>query len=79
LESGKHGQEHGPHVLDDALKVIQKHPQSLLLADKRHSQRALLWLQRHHPESPMVVLDVLGNSDETWLTLMQNNLELLHP
>jgi len=79
LESSKHGQEHGPHVLDKALSMVRQHPQSLLIADKRHSQRALLWLQRHHPESHMVTLDVLGSSDMTWDKLMQHNLKLLHP
>jgi len=77
LESEKHGQELGPHILEHALKEIQDHPQSLLIADKRHSQRALLWLQRHHPESRLVTLDVLGSSENTWPTLMQHNLELL--
>jgi len=79
LESGKHGQEHGPHVLDSALSMAKEHPQSLLIADKRHSQRALLWLQRHHPESRIITLNVLGSSENTWPVLMQNNLELLHP
>ncbi|MBL1351776.1 MAG: zinc ABC transporter substrate-binding protein [Zetaproteobacteria bacterium] len=77
LESDKHGQEHGPHVLEDALKVIQNHPLSLLIADKRHSQRTLSWLQRHHPESRMITLDALGSSENTWPILMQDNLELL--
>ncbi|MDQ6990903.1 MAG: metal ABC transporter substrate-binding protein [Mariprofundaceae bacterium] len=77
LESDKHGQEHGPHVLENALQVIQAHPHSLLIADKRHSQQALSWLQHHHTESHMVILDALGKSDETWPELMQRNLKIL--
>jgi len=77
LESGNHGQEHGPRVLENALKVIQIHPNSLLIADQRHNSRALLWLQRHHPESQLVTLDALGQSNETWPELMQRNLNIL--
>lgn len=77
LESDKHGQEQGPHVLEHALKIIQSHPDSLLIADQRHSQSALLWLQHHHPESHMVILDALGTSNETWIELMTRNLQRL--
>ena len=80
LESGHHGQEEGPRVLDHALQALQQHPNSLLIGEKRHSNRALDWLHQHHPKSPMITLDALGTHDTSWLQLMHSNLATLtHP
>ena len=80
LESGNHGQEQGPRVLDQALHAVQQHPNSLLIGEQRHSNRALDWLHQHHPESPFITLDALGSPDMSWTTLMRHNLHILtHP
>jgi len=80
LESGNHGQEQGPRVLDQALHAVQKHPNSLLIAEQRHSNRALDWLHQHHPKSPFITLDAIGSSDMSWTALMRHNLHILtHP
>jgi len=77
LESQQHGQEHGPHKLENALLELQAHPHALLIADVSHSNRTLNWLQRHHSTSVILSLDALGTSDETWPMLMQRNLHSL--
>jgi len=80
LESDKHGQERGPHILENGLHALQTHPQSLLIADMRHNNRSLEWLKRHHNSSTIITLDALGTTDETWPQLMQRNLEIIqHP
>ena len=80
LESGKHGQEQGPRVLDQALRAVQQHPHSLLIGEQRHSNRALSWLHQHHPESPFITLDALGSEHTSWVALMRKNLRALtHP
>jgi len=77
LESEQHGQEHGPHKLENALIQLQEHPKALLIADASHSNRTLDWLQRHHSASIILTLDALGTSDETWPELLQRNLHSL--
>jgi len=77
LESGKHGQEYGPKKLEEALKLLNEHPQTVLIGDSTHNNRALLWLQRHHPSSKIITLDALGTCGEAWPALMQRNLQQL--
>ena len=80
LESGNHGQEQGPRVLDQALRSVQQHPHSLLIGEQRHSNRALSWLHQHHPESTLITLDALGSAHTPWVVLMRHNLHTLtHP
>ncbi|MDX8398321.1 MAG: metal ABC transporter substrate-binding protein [Mariprofundaceae bacterium] len=77
LESEQHGHEYGPKKLEKALQILQQHPQTLLIADKNHSNRTLLWLQSHHTSSPIISLDALGSCKQTWPALMVQNLNLL--
>jgi len=79
LESEQHGHEYGPRKLEEALKQLQQHPNIRLIADSNHSNRALLWLQSHHKSSLITTLDALGSCDESWLHLMQRNLDTLQP
>lgn len=79
LESEQHGHEHGPRKLESALQKLQQHPNIRLIADSNHSNRALQWLQNHHQTSIITTLDALGSCDETWLHLMQRNLDVLQP
>ena len=77
LESDQHAQEHGPQVLEDGLKILQAHPDSLLIADRRHNNRSLEWLKRQQPDSIIITLDALGSAELTWPALMLRNMELL--
>ncbi|MDQ6953872.1 MAG: metal ABC transporter substrate-binding protein [Mariprofundaceae bacterium] len=77
LESEQHGHEHGPRKLEKALQLLQQRPSIRLIADSNHSNRALQWLQRHHSDSKISMLDALGSCDESWVKLMQRNLEAL--
>jgi len=79
LESEQHGHEHGPRKLESALRQLQQHPNIQLIADSNHSNRALQWLQKHHTSSTIITLDALGSCDESWLHLMQRNLDALQP
>ncbi|MDQ6988654.1 MAG: zinc ABC transporter substrate-binding protein [Mariprofundaceae bacterium] len=80
LESAQHGHEHGPQHLEQALNTLNQHPQSLLLGSKRHSNRSLSWLASHHPSksnSAIIELDALGQCNQPWQNLMQENLRRL--
>jgi ABC-type Zn uptake system ZnuABC Zn-binding protein ZnuA len=79
LESEQHGHEYGPRKLESALRQLQQHPNIQLIADSNHSNRALQWLQKHHTSSTIITLDALGSCDESWLHLMQRNLDALQP
>ncbi|MDQ6967429.1 MAG: metal ABC transporter substrate-binding protein [Mariprofundaceae bacterium] len=79
LESAHHGHEYGPHKLESALQQLQQHPNIRLIANKNQSNRALQWLQSHHPESIITTLDPLGSCNESWPSLMQRNLDALQP
>jgi len=79
LESEQHGHEHGPRKLEAALRQLQQHPNIRLIADSNHSNRALQWLQSHHPSSTITTLDALGSCGESWVHLMQRNLDDLQP
>jgi len=79
LESEQHGHEYGPRKLEAALQQLQQHPNIRLIADSNHSNRALLWLQNHHKKTTMTKLDALGVCGESWLHLMQRNLDTLQP
>ena len=76
LESAQHGQEYGPRKLEKALVILQKYPQTILIGDSNHSNRALLWLQKHSLHR-FTKLDALGRCGEPWSDLMQRNLETL--
>ncbi|MDQ6976242.1 MAG: zinc ABC transporter substrate-binding protein [Mariprofundaceae bacterium] len=79
LEKGNMGHNHGYNAkkLDQALKQLQKHPNAILIADQRHDDKGLKWLQRQHPSSQLVYLDAVGTCDQPWPLLMQYNIDLL--
>lgn len=79
LEANNMGHSHGYNAkkLDQALQQLQQHPQALLIADLRHDNKGLTWLQRHHPSSKLIYLDAIGTCDQTWPLLMQHNIDLL--
>jgi len=80
LESGRHGHQHGPHLLEDALENLNKHPDVWLFADIGHSNRALDWLAQHAQTPPVrVTLDALGTCGMSWVKLMQANLNRMRP
>jgi len=79
LESEQHGHEYGPRKLEGALKQLQQHAKIRLIGDNNHSNRALLWLKSHHQSSTITSLDALGTCDESWVHLMQRNLDTLQP
>ncbi len=79
LESEQHGHEYGPRKLESALQQLQQHPNIRLIADSNHSNRALQWLQSHHKSSMITTLDALGSCGESWIHLMQRNLDALQP
>ena len=79
LESEQHGHEHGPRKLESALQQLQQHPNIRLIADSNHSNRALQWLQSHHKSSTITTLDALGTCGESWIHLMQRNLDTIQP
>lgn len=75
LESGHHGHEYGPHMLEGALTTIHQHPGVWLLADVGHDSKALDWLAvRADVAAHRVRLDVLGQCGVPWTTLMQENM-----
>ncbi len=77
LESAQHGQEYGPRKLEEALLTLQKYPKTILIGDRNHSNRALLWLQKHSLHR-FTKLDALGRCGEPWEDLMQRNLSALN-
>lgn len=80
LESGRHGHQHGPHLLEDALEKLNKYPDAWLVADIGHSQRALDWLAQHVKPAPhRIALDALGQCGMSWDKLMQTNLKRIRP
>lgn len=80
LESGRHGHQHGPHLLEDALEKLKKHPDAWLVADVGHSQRALNWLKQHATLAPYdITLDALGQCGMSWVELMRANLGRIRP
>jgi zinc transport system substrate-binding protein len=80
LESGRHGHQHGPHLLEDALAKLNKNPDTWLFADIGHSQRALDWLALHAKPTPhRITLDALGQCGMSWVELMRANLNRIRP
>jgi len=80
LESGRHGHQHGPHLLEKALEKLEKYPDAWLVADIGHNQRALDWLERHAKPSPhRITLNALGECGMSWVELMQANLNRIRP
>ncbi len=74
LESARHGHEYGPRHLEKALKILKKHPDTVLIGDVRHSNRSLEWLASHSNNKKILFLDVLGSCGDSWVTLMQQNI-----
>jgi ABC-type Zn uptake system ZnuABC Zn-binding protein ZnuA len=74
LESNKHGHEHGPKHLEEALKTLEKHPDAVLIGDVRHSNRSLEWLASHSNNKKILFLDALGSCGDSWADLMQQNI-----
>jgi len=80
LETQHHGDDIGPHRLEEALGLLNAHPTALLWGNRRHAGRALQWLQEHQTASEKARLldfDPLGDCGMTWLELMQLNPDLL--
>ena len=80
LETQHHGDDIGPHRLEEALRLLNAHPNALLWGNQRHASRALQWLQEHQSspqKAQLLNFDPLGDCGSTWLQLMQANLDLL--
>ncbi len=77
LESEQHGQEYGPRKLEKALHILEQFPQTILIADSKHSNRALTWLNKGQKHR-IIKLDALGQCGDSWLTLMQKNMQQLN-
>jgi ABC-type Zn uptake system ZnuABC Zn-binding protein ZnuA len=80
LESGHHGDDIGPHRLEEALGLLHTHPGALLWGNQRHASRALQWLQEHAGNGArprLLLFDPLGECGMTWPQLMQRNLDIL--
>lgn len=80
LESHRQGQEFGPRDLERALRIVDAHPDVLLIAEQRHDNRALDWIigHSHHPLH-RITLDALGTDTMNWDQLMQDNLKRIQP
>ena len=76
LETAQHGQEYGPRKLEKALATLQQYPDTVLIGDAKHSNRALEWLQKHSSHT-LVKLDAIGKCNTPWMQLMQYNLDAL--
>ncbi|RMH62346.1 MAG: zinc ABC transporter substrate-binding protein [Zetaproteobacteria bacterium] len=76
LESTGHGSQATPHLLQEALKVLRGHPNTLLLGDARHNNDELRWLAEQTGHA-MVILDPMGSCDEPWPSMMQRNIAQL--
>jgi len=75
LESGHHGQEHGPRQLEQALRSLNEHPGAWLIADDGHSNRSLDWLQNHTSVNlHRIHLNALGTCSQSWPELMRQNI-----
>lgn len=75
LESQRHGHEHGPRHLENALNILKKNPDAVLVGDLQHSNRSLQWLSDHTDNKKEILyLDALGSCDDDWPTLMQKNI-----
>ncbi len=74
LESHRHGHEHGPRHLEEALNILKQHPEAVLVGDQQHSNRSLQWLSEHHNRKEILYLDALGSCGDTWPTLMRKNI-----
>ncbi|MDQ6962606.1 MAG: zinc ABC transporter substrate-binding protein [Mariprofundaceae bacterium] len=78
LEKGNHhGKRASPKRLQTALDLIDLHPDMLLIGDKQHDTDALQWLKSKRPQSPLLILDTLGDCQQTWDALMQENISLI--
>jgi len=75
LESQHHGHESGPRHLEEALEIMQQHPNALLIGDLRHGNRSLQWLADHLDHKEVLYLDALGSCGDNWPALMQKNID----
>jgi len=76
LESGHHGQEFGPHRLEQALATLNQHPGAWLLADTGHSATALNWLAEHSDvPARRITLNALGVCRQPWDVLMRDDIQ----
>jgi len=75
LETSQHGHEEGPRHLEEALKTLNQHPDTVLVGDLQHSNRSLQWLANHAGNKDILYLDALGNCGDDWSRLMQRNIE----
>ncbi len=79
LESGHHGHEHAPHLLDEALAALKEHPNTLLLHDAGHINRSLIWLANHAgKQSRQAILNAVGDCNSSWKQLMDTNLNSIN-
>jgi len=79
LESGHHGHEYGPRLLDEALLALNNSPGAWLISSAGHSNRAVEWLARHVDSAPRhITLDALGACGDSWPELMQKNLQRIN-
>ncbi|MDX8403941.1 MAG: metal ABC transporter substrate-binding protein [Mariprofundaceae bacterium] len=75
LESQHHGHELTPRHLEEALSILKKNPDAVLIGSLRHSNRSLVWLSNHAGNKKEILyLDALGSCDHDWPTLMQQNI-----
>jgi zinc transport system substrate-binding protein len=80
LEAGEHGDEIGPRKLEEALDLLRSHPGVVLWGNRRHTERALQWLQEHRDAGQQALwlhFDPLGDCGMSWTQLMQANLDIL--
>lgn len=78
LEKGSHhGQSASPKRLQEALHLMDEYPNIMLLGDQQHDTDALQWLKSKRESIPLIILDTLGNCQETWSSMMQKNIILL--
>lgn len=80
LESGHGAESITPQRLQKALDALNAHPGAVLWGNRRHSDRALRWLQEQQSganKARLLILDPIGECGMDWLQLMQRNLDLL--
>ncbi len=79
LERRGHGHHHGftAHKLEHALQTMLQHPDALLIADPRHDDKGLKWLQQQHPKSQLVYLSSMGSCYQRWPAFQRENIAKL--
>ncbi len=79
LERRTAGHHHGftAHRLEHALQAVIQHPDALLIADPRHDDKGLKWLQQQHPQSQLVYLSSMGSCHQRWPAFQAENIAKL--